>query len=247
MAGYPNDQGNPAAAIPVWIAGVGGADTPPALGDILYGNADGGLSMGPLNAGSNVTIDIDPDTGALTINSTGGGGGGSGTVTSVAASGGTTGLSFTGSPITVSGTLTLTGTLVVANGGTGITNDVTIVDIPFVIDGGGIAITTGLKGWIVVDFACTIQSATLLADQSGSIVVDVWKCTYSAYAPPTHPASGDSITASAPPTISSATKSQDATLTGWTTSISAGDVLAFNVNSATTVQRVTLSLKVKRT
>lgn len=42
-----------------------------------------------------------------------------GTVTSVAASGGTTGLSWTGSPITTSGTLTLVGTLIAANGGTG--------------------------------------------------------------------------------------------------------------------------------
>jgi hypothetical protein len=42
-----------------------------------------------------------------------------GTVTSVAASGGTTGLTFSGSPITTSGTLTLGGTLGVANGGTG--------------------------------------------------------------------------------------------------------------------------------
>jgi hypothetical protein len=42
-----------------------------------------------------------------------------GTVTSVAASGGTTGLTFSGSPITSSGTLTLGGTLAVANGGTG--------------------------------------------------------------------------------------------------------------------------------
>jgi len=42
-----------------------------------------------------------------------------GTVTSVAASGGTTGLTFTGSPITTSGTLTLGGTLAVASGGTG--------------------------------------------------------------------------------------------------------------------------------
>lgn len=47
--------------------------------------------------------------------------GGTGTVTSVAASGGTTGLSFTGSPITSAGTLTLGGTLAVANGGTGST------------------------------------------------------------------------------------------------------------------------------
>jgi hypothetical protein len=42
-----------------------------------------------------------------------------GTVTSVAASGGATGLTFTGSPITTSGTLTLGGTLAVASGGTG--------------------------------------------------------------------------------------------------------------------------------
>lgn len=48
---------------------------------------------------------------------------GTGSVTSVAASGGTTGLSFSGSPITTSGTLTLSGTLAVANGGTGATTD----------------------------------------------------------------------------------------------------------------------------
>jgi hypothetical protein len=44
---------------------------------------------------------------------------GGGTVTSINASGGTTGLSFTGGPITTFGTLTLGGTLAVANGGTG--------------------------------------------------------------------------------------------------------------------------------
>ena len=49
----------------------------------------------------------------------GGGGGGSGTVTSVALSTGTTGLTVSGSPITTSGTFTLDGVLGVANGGTG--------------------------------------------------------------------------------------------------------------------------------
>jgi hypothetical protein len=43
------------------------------------------------------------------------------TVTSVNASGGSTGMSFTGGPITSSGTLTLAGTLDVDNGGTGVT------------------------------------------------------------------------------------------------------------------------------
>lgn len=42
-----------------------------------------------------------------------------GTVTSVAVSGGTTGLTTSGGPITTSGTVTLAGTLAVANGGTG--------------------------------------------------------------------------------------------------------------------------------
>jgi hypothetical protein len=46
---------------------------------------------------------------------------GGGTVTSINASGGTTGLTFSGGPITTSGTLTLSGTLAVANGGTGVT------------------------------------------------------------------------------------------------------------------------------
>lgn len=41
-----------------------------------------------------------------------------GTVTSVALSSGTTGLTVSGSPITTSGTITLAGTLAVANGGT---------------------------------------------------------------------------------------------------------------------------------
>jgi hypothetical protein len=32
-------------------------------------------------------------------------------------------------------------------------------------------------------------------------------------------------------------------LTGWTTSVAAGDILAYNVDSATTVTRVLVSLK----
>jgi hypothetical protein len=44
-----------------------------------------------------------------------------GTVSSVQASGGTTGLTFSGGPVTTAGTLTLGGTLAVANGGTGVT------------------------------------------------------------------------------------------------------------------------------
>jgi len=83
----------------------------------------------------------------------------------------------------------------------------------------------------------------MLADQSGSIVVDIWKDTYANFPP----ADADSITAAAPPTISSAQKAQDSTLTGWTTAVAAGDILAFNVDSVATVTRVTLSIKATKT
>ena len=59
--------------------------------------------------------------GAITVTITGGGSG-NGTVSSVAVSGGTTGLTTSGGPITSSGTITLAGTLAVANGGTGATS-----------------------------------------------------------------------------------------------------------------------------
>lgn len=58
---------------------------------------------------------------AASMRSAIGAGTGSGSVTSVDGSGGTTGLTLTGGPITGTGTLTLGGTLAVANGGTGAT------------------------------------------------------------------------------------------------------------------------------
>ncbi len=116
------------------------------------------------------------------------------------------------------------------------------VAIALVFGGKGTVIPTGIQGDLRVPFACTINSVTMLADQSGSIVVDIWKDTYANYPPVV----GDSITASAKPTISAATKSEDTTLTGWTTAIAAGDTLRFNVDSASTITRVTLVLKVTK-
>lgn len=119
--------------------------------------------------------------------------------------------------------------------------------VGLIIDGGGSTITTGVKGFVEVPFACTITAVTLLSTDaavtSGSIVVDIWKDTYANYPPVV----GDTITASAKPTLSSATKSRDTTLTGWTTSIAAGDVLGFKVDSVATVTRLLVSLTVQAT
>ena len=118
-----------------------------------------------------------------------------------------------------------------------------VASITFIIDGGGSVITTGIKGALEIPFACTINRVTLLADQSGSIVIDIWKQAYADYPPE----DANSITAAAPPTLSAAAMSQDSTLTDWTTAIAAGDCLKFNVDSIATCKWVTLSLKVTKT
>jgi len=116
--------------------------------------------------------------------------------------------------------------------------------ILFVIDNGNSVITTGVAGDIPdFPFDCTIQQCTMAAEQTGSIVVDIWKDTYANF-PPTD---ADSITASAVPTISSSAKSQDTTLTGWTTSISVGDTLRFNVDSCTDIKKVSIVLRIQKT
>ncbi len=117
--------------------------------------------------------------------------------------------------------------------------------INFIIPDEGAAISTGIKGkaGFRVPFACTITGWYLTADASGSLVIDIWKDTYANF-PPT---SGDTITASAKPTLSSAIKAYSTTLTGWTTSIAEGDYLIINVVSCTTCKEASLSLMVTRT
>jgi len=117
-----------------------------------------------------------------------------------------------------------------------------VIGIDFVIDGGGIPIAAGIKGDLVIPFACIINEAVLVADQIGNTVVDVWKSDYAGF-PPT---GANSITAATPPTLASTLKYDDTILSGWITTIAAGDILRYNVNSAASVQRMTLSFKATR-
>lgn len=110
----------------------------------------------------------------------------------------------------------------------------------FVIDGGGSAISTGEKGHLEVPFNCTVQQASLLADQTGSIKVDIWRDSYSNY-PPTN---GDSICGNNEPEITGGRKYRDGVLTGWTKALNTGDILAFRVDSCTAITRAIISLKV---
>lgn len=94
--------------LPLANGGTGANLTDPNADRILFWDDSAG-AVTWLEAGSGLSIS------GTTISAT------DGTVTSVALSGGTTGLTVSGSPITTSGTITLAGTLNVANGGTGAT------------------------------------------------------------------------------------------------------------------------------
>jgi hypothetical protein len=109
------------------------------------------------------------------------------------------------------------------------------------IDGSGGTITVGQKGYVQVPYACTITAWRLIANTAGSIVVDIWKT-----AAPTIPTVANVITASAKPTLSGQQTAASSTLTGWTTSVAADDIIGFNVNSATTVSWVILQIFVTK-
>ena len=76
----------------------------------------------------------------------------------------------------------------------------------------------------------------------GSIVIDIWNDSLVNY-PPTV---ADTITGTAKPTLSSQDNARSSTLTGWTTFIAAGSTLRFNVDSVSTIEKVTLMLKLTR-
>jgi hypothetical protein len=124
---------------------------------------------------------------------------------------------------------------------TTVINALNVRTIGLVMDNGGYPLVAGTIYRMKVDYGGTIQTVELVANQTGSIVIDIWKKAYASL-----PATvSDTITASAKPTLSSALTYQDVTLSGWTKTITAGDYLYFKIDSATTVTAVTISLKVQ--
>jgi hypothetical protein len=103
---------------------------------------------------------------------------------------------------------------------------------------GSVVISAGVKAYLPILFDATITRWDLVADASGSIVIDVWKEVWASF-PPTV---ADSIAGSEKPTLSAAQKAQDTSLGTWTTSVSVGDVLGINVESCSGIHAAWLSL-----
>lgn len=110
----------------------------------------------------------------------------------------------------------------------------------FIIDGGGSVITTGVKGNVVLDADYTFNGWTIVSDLSGSIVVDVRRSTFGSF-PSTNVDAGTTIVTGALPTLTTARIAENLAIT--TVDLSARDILEFEVNSATTITRVTVALR----
>jgi hypothetical protein len=106
--------------------------------------------------------------------------------------------------------------------------------ISLIMNGGGGLIPEGIQGDIEVPMSGVIQRVTVLPDQSGTMLLDVWKAAYASY-PPT---SGNSICAQNLPgvfgtasnltgTVSKTASSTTITGSGtsFTTALAVGDVL----------------------
>lgn len=112
------------------------------------------------------------------------------------------------------------------------------------IDNRGSAIVPGVVCDFTIHFPAALTGWTLLADQVGSAVVDIWKADYSAYPP----SAVNSIikTGGVKPTLASAIKNRGFTvnddLKDWDRQIAPGDTFRFNVDSASIVTRLHLSL-----
>lgn len=76
----------------------------------------------------------------------------------------------------------------------------------------------------------------------GNCVIDIWKAPFTSF-PPTI---ANTITAAALPTISGGVTYSDSTLVGWTTTINAGDVLAFKLNSSSVFTEIEIVLEIQQ-
>lgn len=119
------------------------------------------------------------------------------------------------------------------------------VTLGFTTDGAGTAVTTGVKGYWIVKNAFTINGYSMMTDQAGSIVIDIWMETDpfdGSGIVDNPPVVADTITASAKPTLSTQRGKTSTTLTSWTTTVPAGAMIGWNIDSASTITRFTFQL-----
>lgn len=109
--------------------------------------------------------------------------------------------------------------------------------VGFTLDGGGSALTGTFIGYFFAPFAGTINNWYMVADASGTCAVDVWKSN-GTFAPTV----ANTIVGSQIPALTGQQFVKGASITGWSTAVSAGDLFGFNLNSSATIQKLTFTI-----
>lgn len=110
--------------------------------------------------------------------------------------------------------------------------------IVFLIDNGSQPIPPGSKGYLTLDVAGQIQSWTILADNVGSIAIDIKKTSFENF-----PNDFTSIVNSQYPLLLDGVKATNDDVTAWDETLSPGDILDFEVLSCAGINRCTVTLK----
>ena len=111
--------------------------------------------------------------------------------------------------------------------------------VNYVIDSGSLPMQVGDKGSLTIDVTGVIENIRVLSDQTGDIVFDISKTTFADFP------NFNSITSGNRVQLVNTNKYFDDVLNNWTSTITAGDILRFDVISVNNIRRVLISLKLK--
>lgn len=111
------------------------------------------------------------------------------------------------------------------------------------VDGGGGVCSIGVIGYITIPYACTITGWSIQANGSSpTCTFDVWKIS----AGTALPTVANTIMGTKP-ALSTGNVIQSTTMTGWTTTINANDIIGFNLDSCANATRITFQLNLSLT
>jgi len=99
------------------------------------------------------------------------------------------------------------------------------------------ASVTGVVGYITIPYNGTITGWQVIGDISGNCVFDVWKTSAGII-----PTVANTITGTEKPTLTAQQINSDLALTTWTTAVTAGDIVAINLDSASTLSKAWLTV-----
>jgi hypothetical protein len=107
------------------------------------------------------------------------------------------------------------------------------------LDGLGMVLTTGQKGYIRIPYSAVITGWDIIADVAGTCVFDIWKKAG------VKPTVVDTITGASKPTLAGTDIASSTTLTGWNVNINANDYIGWNLDSVTVVTSAILQLTLR--